>query len=319
MEVIQVPDRPAPPRFYAVAGRLLFVESPDLRLGNLIERLCAGWQLTPVVFPERPPDIHIYFLSGAAAPQIPRKLNHFRIAEDGVCYRDAANIYLALGRSLLHLQHDDPVTVRIWLESDPGEAMLARITSFAICAALRRYGMLEIHSAGMIHPESERCVLIIGSSGTGKSTLALALARAGWPYLSDDQLLLSLVGNEVEARGFRSYFALRNENGTLKTCFEPDSVFPTQRRQRAVPGVLLFIRLDGERETRLDKLEQLPTMMRLIRACPWATYDTSVAEANMAVLGALARQTIAFDLYAGRDLLEPGRASELLSQHIGQN
>ena len=52
MEVIQVSDRPASQSFYAVAGRLLFVESLDLRLRNLIEQLFAGWQLTPVSFPD---------------------------------------------------------------------------------------------------------------------------------------------------------------------------------------------------------------------------------------------------------------------------
>ncbi len=51
-------------------------------------------------------------------------------------------------------------------------------------------------------------MLIVGPSGSGKSTLALQLAMAGWPYLSDDELLLSLVDGEVEARGFRSFFAV---------------------------------------------------------------------------------------------------------------
>ena len=53
-------------------------------------------------------------------------------------------------------------------------------------------------------------------------------------------------------------------------------------------------------------------MTRLIRACPWATYDTSIAAANLEVLSRLARQTTSFDLIAGRDLLEPGAASILL-------
>jgi len=54
-------------------------------------------------------------------------------------------------------------------------------------------------------------------------------------------------------------------------------------------------------------------MMRLITACPWATYDSAVASANLEVLSALARQAIGFDLAAGRDLLMPGFASKLLS------
>jgi hypothetical protein len=55
-------------------------------------------------------------------------------------------------------------------------------------------------------------------------------------------------------------------------------------------------------------------MTRLLRACPWATYDTSIASANLELLSTLARQTVAFDLFAARDLLQPGYAAELLSE-----
>jgi hypothetical protein len=318
MEVIQVPDRPASRMSYAVAGRLLFVESTNQRLGNLIERLCAGWQLTPVSFLERSPDIRIHFSCDNTRPQIPRNLNRFEIADGGQCYTDGAGFYLVLGNALMHLQHGEPVVIKIWLEGVPveGELVLAKIASFAICAGLRRYGMFEIHSAGMAQPDSEKGVLSIGPSGSGKSTLALNLATAGWAYLSDDELLLSFDGARVEARGFRSFFAMSGAGGSLKTCFEPDAVFPSQRRQRAIPRLLLFTRLSGEQKTELKKLTQVETMARLIRACPWATYDTSIAGANLEVLSALARQTSAFDLYAGRDLLQLGFASQLLSEYL---
>ena len=319
MEVIQVPDRPASRMFYAVAGRLLFVESTNQRLGNLIERLCATWQLTPVSFPNTSPDIHIHFFCGNTRPQIPRNLNQFEVADGGQCYTDGAGFYLVLGNALMHLQHGDPVVVKIWLEDVPveGELVLAKIASFAICAGLRRYGIFEIHSAGIVQPDTDKGVVIVGPSGSGKSTLALNLATAGWPYLSDDELLLSFDGGQVEARGFRSFFAVSGADGALKTCFEPDAVFPSQRRQRAIPGLLLFTRLSGEPKSELKKLTQVETMACLIRACPWATYDTSIAGANLEVLSAFARQTSAFDLHAGRDLLQPGFASDLLSQING--
>jgi energy-coupling factor transporter ATP-binding protein EcfA2 len=124
-------------------------------------------------------------------------------------------------------------------------------------------------------------VLIIGPSGSGKSTLALQLAKAGWAYLSDDELLLSLTKGEVEARGFRSFFAVNAAAHGLKTCFEPEVVLESERRLRASPRVLLFTRVNGEHESRLHKLTQADTMTRLLRACPWATYDTAVAGANL--------------------------------------
>lgn len=316
MEVFQVFDRPAYQAFYSVAGRLLVIESIDPVLRSLIVKLFAGWQLTPVPVPHRSPDILIHFHCGAAPQEIHRDLNHFEVAEGGKCYTDGADFYLVLGNAVIHLQNDSPVNVDVSFSELPGarDPMLARAASFAVCGGLRRFGLFDLHSAGVVDPRDGKGVLIVGPSGSGKSTLAVQLAKAGWSYLSDDELLLSLVDGAVEARGFRSYFAMTNENGPFKHCFEPDTVFGAQRTPHVFPGSVLFIRLNNQSESRLTKLTQTETMMRLIRACPWATYDTSIASANLEVLSALARQAIGFDLVAGRDLLVPGFASELLSR-----
>jgi hypothetical protein len=323
MEVFQVFDRPAFRDFYSVAGRLLFVESYDQELRSLIVDLFAGWQLTPVPVPHRSPDIRITFSCGETSQEIPRDLNHFEIAEGGKCYSDGADFYLVLHNSLVRLRHASPIVVDVLLSELPsvGEPMIARAASFAVCAALRRFGLFDLHSAGVVDPQSGRGVLIVGPSGSGKSTLAVQLATAGWSYLSDDELLLSLVDGAVEARGFRRFFATSadKEAGPFKHCFEPDTVFAAQRTEQVSPGLVLFTKLNHESESRLTKLTQTETMMRLIRACPWATYDTSIASANLEVLSALARQASGFALAAGRDLLAPGFASEFLSNCSRQN
>jgi len=348
MNVIQVLDRPASQSFYAVAGRLLFVQSLDLELATLIERLFAGWQLTPVSFPDRNPDIKITFERGDL-PHVPAGLSEFEVAEGGRCYSVGDEYYLVLTNSLLHLKTEDTFTLgpqasrlqlapasttaagrrdacgprvsgHIWVSNthDSTHAELARVTSFAVCAALRRFGMFELHAAGVVMPETEAGVLIVGPSGSGKSTLTSQLARAGWGYLSDDELLLSLNGEAVEARGFRSFFALApaglpKAKGTLKTCFEPAGVFAAPRATSVAPKFLLFTAIGGGSETRCRELTQADTMSRLIRACPWATYDTAIAGPNLALLSRLARKAKGFDLMAGTDLLEPDLASRIVS------
>lgn len=318
MEVFQVFDRPASEIFYSIAGRLLFVESSDPILRKLIVDLFSGWQLTPVPVPHRSPDIRINFSCGEMPQEISGDLNHFEVAEGGKCYTDAADFVLVLGAVRVHLQNRTPLTVDVSLSELPraGDPMLARAASFAVCAGLRRFGLFDLHSAGVVDPRDGKGVLIIGTSGSGKSTLAVQLASAGWSYLSDDELLLSLDDGAVEARGFRSFFATRTgaEGGSLRHCFEPDTVFGAPRTAKVLPGLVLFTSLSNQPESRLNKLTQTETMMRLIRACPWATYDTSIASANLEVLSALARQADGFDLAAGRDLLVPGFASELLSR-----
>jgi hypothetical protein len=326
MKGIQVLDRPASQSFYAVAGRLLFIQSFDRHLAALIERLFAGWQLTPVSSPQRSPDANIVFFRGKHLPEIPSApgLSQFDVANDGRLYAAADFYYLRFENSLLHLEPraaSDIVDIAVWVKQIPGptEAELARITSFAVCAALRRFGLFELHSSGVVLPQSNDGLLIVGPSGSGKSTLTLQLAKAGWGYLSDDELLLSVAGEEVEARGFRSFFALAptaaataDGPGRLKTCFEPASVLATPAVLHVVPRFVLFASVSGANETRLSELGQAETMTRLLRACPWATYDTAVAGPHLQLLSRLARQAKGFELQAGTDILEPEQASRII-------
>jgi hypothetical protein len=141
----------------------------------------------------------------------------------------------------------------------------------------------------------------------------LQLATAGWSYLSDDELLLSLADGEVEARGFRSFFAVAPAmTSAFKTRFEPAGVFSTPPLSRAVPQLILFTAISGANETQLRRLTQAETMTRLIRACPWATYDAAIAAPNLKLLSCLARQATGFDLLAGADLLKPAEASQII-------
>jgi hypothetical protein len=312
MKVIQVDNRPASQALYTVAGRLLFTESFNDQLRNLIEVLFAGWQLTPVSSTDRPPDIRISFFCGDKHPRIPDNLNQFEIAGGGQCYTGGGELYLALQDSLVHLKETNG---DVWFAElpDPRDPLLATMSSFAVCAALRRFGLFDVHSAGVVEPESEKGVLIVGPSGSGKSTLALQLALSGWAYLSDDELLLGLVDGVVQARGFRSFFAVSQAGEQLKYCFEPDVSLGLKRVSQAPAGVVLFVSVSDGAKSEMRKLTQAESMMRLIRACPWATYDTSIASANLEVLSTLARQAVAFELLAARDLLQPGYAAELLS------
>ena len=316
MKVIRDFDRPAYQAFYSVAGRLLFIEVHSLQLRRQIELLFSSWHLTPAPFTPSP-DIRIRFTCGEPKLELPRHLNQFEIAGGGRCYTDGADFYLLLRDAVVHLVSGTPIAVNVSLArlTDSDDPLLATIVSFAICAALRRFGLFDLHSAGVVHPKTGKGILIVGASGSGKSTMALQLTRARWPYLSDDALLLNLEDGEVHARGFRRCFAVSIEAGSkFKTLFEPDVAFGCPRWEHASPGLLLFIRLAGEEKTRLCKLTQAETMMMLIKSCPWATYDTAVASANLEVLSVLARQATGFNLSAGRDLLVRGRAAELLSQ-----
>lgn len=316
MEVIQVFDRPASQAFYSVAGRLLFTECNNPELRKLIVDLFTGWQLTPVSLPGRSPDIQINFSCGEVSVGFLRDRGEFEIAEGGKCYTDASGLYLELRGAVVQLVNGGSVEVSVSFAELPrlGDPLLGRAVSFAVCAVLRRYGLFDMHSAGVVERESGNGVLIIGPSGSGKSTLTLQLVTSGWSYLSDDELLLSFGEGGVEARGFRSFFAVRDSSTRLKHSFEPEVVFGSKRMAKAYPRALVFTRLNGELRSELSKLTPAETMMRLIRACPWATYDKSIAGANLNLLSTLARQARGFNLSAGRDLLDPAFTASFMRQ-----
>ena len=318
MEVIQVFDRPAFQSFYSVAGRFLFTECNNPELRKLIVDLFSGWQLTPISRPGRPPDIQIKFSCGEVFSRLPRDQDEFEIAEGGQCYTDASGLYLELGGAVVQLVNGSSVAVNVSFSELPrfGDPLPGRAVSFAVCAALRRYGLFDMHGAGVVETDSGNGVLIVGPSGSGKSTLTMQLVSSGWSYLSDDQLLLSLEAGEVQARGFRSFFAVSEAGAGLKHCFEPEVVLGSRRIEYAYPRTLLFTHLNGEARSELRNLTQAETMTRLLRACPWATYDKSIAGANLELLSTLARQALGHDLSAGRDLLDPGFAVRLLKERL---
>ncbi|HEU4768753.1 MAG TPA: hypothetical protein VFS77_15325, partial [Pyrinomonadaceae bacterium] len=171
MEVIQVFDRPASRSCYTVAGRFLFVDVLNPRLAPLIESLFAGWQLTPVSAPQRDADIALKFYAGSG-PELPPTLNEFDIADGGTCYTVTDGYCLRFVNSLMRLRQRVPVEVDVWVREVPetADAELGRVASFAVCAALRRFGLFDLHSAAVVEPDGRKGVLIVGPSGSGKST-----------------------------------------------------------------------------------------------------------------------------------------------------
>jgi hypothetical protein len=73
---------------------------------------------------------------------------------------------------------------------------------------------LILHASSVAAPGGT--LAFVGPGGAGKSTLALALARAGWPMVSDDGLLLRLQGASVTATpGYRGVRLWRDSAAAL--------------------------------------------------------------------------------------------------------
>ena len=314
--------RPALKAVYTIAGRRILIEAHDDWSAEAVADLFSGWFLNPLaVNGGSSPDVTVEIRCGIPSPRIPDKLFEFEIPQEGICYTDGSTLYLDFNGSRVVIGPGIARDVHVWVkeEYDFGSKVLAQIISQAFSAALRRCGLFEFHSAGLVPPGQDNAVLIAGGSGTGKSTLTLQLAACGWRFLSDDTLLLEKRDHGIEVHALRKFFALTADTittmrlpqvapavaaGTLKERVTPLDLFPQGQIQRSQPDAIFFVTLSYLAESRIQKLTAAEAMGRLIRLCPWAAYDKPTAAEHLSVLGALAKESAAFDLFAGTDLLE---------------
>jgi hypothetical protein len=325
---------------YHVAGESLLIEARDDRAAGAIDGHFAGWYLTraheadvmlaltpvstsapaPAPTPTGAPAI-VVTSDVTPAPAIPDDWPRFDVAGGGTCYTDGRASYLDLDGSIVAIGAPDHAGVEVWMDGLlPLDApVLTRVVTYALSAALRQRRRFELHSGAVVDPANGRGVLIVGPSGSGKSTLTVHLAAAGWPFLTDDVLLLSKADAEVIAWPLRRCFAITPatfaasrflqaraslDDTPDKQPFLPHDVFAAPFEDRCVPGTLVFAAITGERHSRAERLSRGEAMARLIRMSPWSCYDRSSAAAHLAVLSALATQATAYALFAGRDLLD---------------
>lgn len=328
---------------YRVAGQAIVVQAQDDWSAKVIKELFSGWYLTPdsrtregVLSPA------VVIGSNARPPQIPRTWPHFEIAGSGICFTDGQTFYIDIDGSIVAIGRPGHAAVEIWTNVTLGvrAPALTRVVTYALAAALRRRRLFELHSGAVINPDSGQGILIIGPSGSGKSTLTVQLATAGWHFLTDDVLLLSEEGAQVKAWPLRRCFAItsetlaasnflqasaslnhlqagRAEQNEDKKQFLPHRVFDSEFREQCLPQALFFSQISGSESSQVWRLSSAETMARLIRMSPWSCYDRSTAAEHLAVLSALVKQSTGYSLLAGKDLLDPARAEDLISSYIG--
>lgn len=323
---------------YELGGRLLAFRSHGDRAARAARDFLASFHLRPVraggrarctvdVFTGPPP---------AAAPAD----SHAFDVPRGVCRVAAGALHLDIDESSVRIRPAPADGVEVWLgETEHARHPVAVVNalSYAVQGALRKAGLFDLHAAGVVESRSGAGLLVAGQSGSGKSSLTIRLAAAGWGYLTDDMLALREDAGRVTAFAFRRAFSVSerslegagrpslvsllgppvNSDPTKRT-LDPAAGFPGQFVESCAPRVLCFASLTGESISRLDGLSQAEAMRRLVRHSPWASYDTGTAREHLRALARLAAQCRAFALRAGRDLVEqPGRAAELLAPCLG--
>ena len=326
--------RPALTEVYTIAGRRISIDTIDAWSAQAVSDIFSGWFLKPVpTRDDQNAGITLRVRPGVAPPHIPHELPHFQINEGGTCHTDGQKLHLRFNDSLVNIGPDATQPIEIWIARryEPGSKILTQIVSQAFSAALRRLDLYEFHSAAVLPPHHDKAILIAGASGSGKTTLTTQLVAHGWNYLTDDTLLLDSTVDGLEVHVLRKFFALTSETiaalqlSSLKTVrfgtkarVTPQALFPAKQIDRAKPGAIFFPTLTRKAVTELRKLTASESMTRLLRLCPWASYDKPTAGKHLGVLHRLAETCVAFDFLAGTDVLENrSLTADLCLSYIG--
>jgi hypothetical protein len=268
-------------------------------------------------------------------PPLPPGCQTFEVPR-GHCHAKGDEHYLDIDESRIAVYPADARLVCVWFGTTAHArhpVAVVNTLSYAVQAALRRSGLYVLHAAGVVEPQTGAGFVVVGNSNSGKSSLTIRLAGAGWRYLSDDMLVLAEADGEVESWALRRIFSVSSaslansgvsgleaalgatvNSDPTKRKLEPRVSFPDGFVESCRPRVLLFPTLTGEAASRVERLSSGEAMARLIRQCPWASYDAGTAREHLRVLGLLAKQSVSYSLSAGLDLLaDSALAPQLLA------
>jgi hypothetical protein len=189
-----------------------------------------------------------------------------------------------------------------------GELMLA------LTLALHGRGLSHLHAAATVSPAGQ-VLLIAGTGGAGKSTLAAALAASGHGYLGDDVVLVASDGALLAfARPFHLSPASARAIGveaapprpaTGKGDLDAGAAFPGRFRWFApAPDLILLPRIAARPDTAVEPASRVEALGALLALSAFAASALPGAGAQRARLAALVDGARPVRVALGRDLLE---------------
>ena len=250
-------------------------------------------------------------------------------ADGEVGYAPASDqLFLSLGKTRGICDPASGLT-RVWSPDSAQELWLLShpMLTLPLLEQLKRRGLYSVHAAGV--SRAGRALLIVGSTGSGKTTLALALARSGrFDFLGDDLLFLTTDTGQSRVHAFpdevdvtaattRFFPELRQlacaprQSGWPKWSFRAEEAFNTRIAWSCEPAALVFPRI-GESET--SRLEHMSGADALLEMLPNVLLtEPAACQAHLGALARLAHETPSYRLTTGRDFdVLPERLGALL-------
>lgn len=172
---------------------------------------------------------------------------------------------------------------------------------FRFAALLGLTHLLAPHDRHLLHGGAvlldAGALVVLGGTGTGKSTMAYAAHRLGWPVLADDAVLVRRAGNDVVTAGVPRPMAVATDVVAAVADGRPVPEDPRARTELppgtltagSHPAVGIVVTTGADpRGQRLDALSGVDAMHAVLRASA-SLADHKARPALFDVAGALAR------------------------------
>lgn len=263
----------------------------------------------------RPPDVRIVHQTPSGSVAYSDSLD-----ELWVDYGDSgAHCFLGDGRATIEV--DPRREGWEWVATRP-------LLTLSLLELLKRHSLFGIHAAGAAR--DGRAVLFAGTSGSGKSTVALALLLAGWSFLGDDLAFLRSTDGEIELLAFpdeidASAATIRlfpelgapeqwpSLAGYTKRQLSPDRVRAGAISASAVPALLVLPRIDGGQQHRFERADPEDVLLELVPNV--LLTESATSQAHLDLLSAIARRVPAYRLTLGSRPEElPSLLAEVLTR-----
>lgn len=257
-------------------------------------------------------------------PPMPPDTPHFADPAQGVTVFTIANGYLLyLGDEQRAAIHLDGGAGRLELVSRAGAEEHGRfedVITMALAPILRRRGIYLIHAFAAVRPQGPEALLLVGASGSGKTTTGLALRNAGWQMLANDVAFLEQRDGLVRALPSPgTVFVTKQTLALLPELVAHQLPLRAQEAGHKLPlsragllaqggsarstsiSAIYFPRVTTHAETAVTPVPRAVGLARLLSAS-MDQWDRPTWTAHLALLAALAKQVRFFDLALGRDL-----------------
>lgn len=240
--------------------------------------------------------------------------------------------YLSCGASQLTL---DTQTLRataylsdyFWHESLYAQREFIMLS---ILMLLRPQGLYGLHACGL--KKHNTGLLVVGSSGSGKTTTTLNLINSAWQFLSDDAVLLKASSTNVEALAFRKGFsvmpdvfqAFNDKDASLefddpegKKVINLNPEFAAGFTATCTPNIILFPRLGLSTKTSLAEINTTQALILLAQQSAGIMTDANTSKAQLHVLSHMLKQAKTYELLLAPDALEnPSLVSMLVEAKL---